>query len=234
MDEAERKQPRLCLLHQAARDGDYELVDRCLKAGAYVNSRSTIAWTPLHRACGVGAARVVSRLLESGADVDAKDECGETPLHIACFKGYAKCVRLLLKEGAKPNERSLCGRQPLHEACRVDDYSNCTRALLEFGAEADVNNRDCNSTFRYALSKKCRRSVSLIRRAAKLRREGVWSVDWTPSTHHLLVRNDRIRVRDVVMTVFLLTRTRHLADDVAIAILRSFAGLVEEFVPWRV
>ena len=70
-------------LHDAAREGSLQDVERLLSGGADVNESNEYGETPLHLAARCGSLEVVKFLLENGAsgDIAARDEDGRTPLH---------------------------------------------------------------------------------------------------------------------------------------------------------
>ena len=61
-------------IHEAATDGNIEVVKQHLAAGKDVNAKGD-GWefTPLHEAAVGGSKEVVELLIAKGADVDAKD-----------------------------------------------------------------------------------------------------------------------------------------------------------------
>ena len=69
------------LLTIAAADGDVELANRLIYAGADVNHPNQNGTAPLHVAIRQRNLSVVDVLLTSGANVDIRDRSGLTPLH---------------------------------------------------------------------------------------------------------------------------------------------------------
>ena len=89
-------------LHDAARRGDADAVNRLLSAGAEVNARDAKGRTPLICAAREGHADAVRHLLKWGAEVNAVPITGGTALREAVREGRAKVVRLLLAQNADP------------------------------------------------------------------------------------------------------------------------------------
>ncbi|MCQ2444946.1 MAG: ankyrin repeat domain-containing protein, partial [Mailhella sp.] len=76
--------------------GDREAAGRLLKAGAFIDVRTTEGFTPLFYAAMYGDRESFDLLTGGGASVDARDGLGHCPLHYA----DPKMVPLLLKAAA--------------------------------------------------------------------------------------------------------------------------------------
>jgi ankyrin repeat protein len=93
-------------LHWAAVNGDLELVNMLVRAGANLKAATRIsAATPLLLAAENGHAAVVRALLDAGAEVNAVDTGGTTALMLAAAAGHADALRFLLQRGAEANAR---------------------------------------------------------------------------------------------------------------------------------
>ena len=77
--------------------GDIKLVEQHLAAGADVNAKDSVRWTPLHHAAFEGYKEVAELLIAKGADVNATADTGATPLGLA----YGATAALLRKHGGK-------------------------------------------------------------------------------------------------------------------------------------
>lgn len=88
-------------LHDAAREGDVEAIQRLLAAGADPNAKAAyLGDTPLHTAALMGHADAIAALLKGGADPNANaanDADGDTPLHWAVGEGHAEVIHILEK-----------------------------------------------------------------------------------------------------------------------------------------
>ncbi|KAK3862976.1 hypothetical protein Pcinc_031203 [Petrolisthes cinctipes] len=86
----------------AARRGNLELMEECLKAGVSVNSLDKSGCSPLHAAAQAGHRNCVDRLVQdTRIQVNLQNKLGDTPLHCAAYRGHAEVVQLLLKMGAR-------------------------------------------------------------------------------------------------------------------------------------
>ena len=75
-------------LHWAARNGDVELTQMLLYAGANVKATTRLGgYTPLLMAAEQGHAGVIAALLAGGADAKAANALGTTPLMLAAAVG---------------------------------------------------------------------------------------------------------------------------------------------------
>ena len=88
-------------IHDAATEGNIEAVKQHLTAGAEVNAKVNLGWTPLHYAARGGHKEVVELLIAKGADLNAKNMFGETPLDAAIRLRRTGTADLLRKHGGK-------------------------------------------------------------------------------------------------------------------------------------
>ena len=95
------KSPKEISIHEAAAEGNIEVVKQHLAAGTDVNAKGATGWTPLHLAAGEGHKEVAELLIAKGADVNAKNDDGETPLDLAIGRKHPETAALLRKHGAK-------------------------------------------------------------------------------------------------------------------------------------
>lgn len=94
---------KLTALHQAAFDGQLDMVSDLLRAGARANAQDSRGVAALTFAVSSDHANpeVVRALIDAGADVNAAAKTGETPLDWAAKFGHPEIIAMLKKAGAK-------------------------------------------------------------------------------------------------------------------------------------
>ena len=88
-------------IHGAAKAGNIEAVKQHMAAGADVNAKDSLRWTPLHWATYYGRKEIAELLIAAGADVNAKRPGGSTPLDQAINRKSFETADLLRKHGGK-------------------------------------------------------------------------------------------------------------------------------------
>lgn len=138
-------------LHQAAVNGDSDIVDLLLDAGAGVNDLVTGRLTPLMLASMWGHEAVVNRLLARGANVhlfaDARGPLqagafpgsthGFTALAFASMHQRIRIVHELVVSGAPVDPILAMGARPLHVAA-LNGHVVMADLLIELGACVDA------------------------------------------------------------------------------------------------
>lgn len=121
-------------IHDAAKSGDLEQVQKLVINGADVNEKAVRDETPLIIAALAGNGEIVNYLLQRGADIDARNASGLSVLHAAAYTGHADIVSLLVAKGANVNDASNRFEvTPLHVASE-ENHIETVQALLSHGA----------------------------------------------------------------------------------------------------
>jgi ankyrin repeat protein len=132
-------------LHWASRNGDAELTQMLLFAGANVKATTRLGgYTPLMMAAEQGHATVIAALLTGGADPKAANNLGTTPLMLAAASGNPQAVTTLVENGAEIEAKEKTfGQTPLMFAAatnRVDAIKALVKAGANLKATSKVNN----------------------------------------------------------------------------------------------
>lgn len=157
------------LLHVAAANGDAQIANLLLEAGASVTAKNNHNKTPvdlahehgheslaqrlervpqLLDAAAAGDVEQVETLLAAGVYVNAHQfpgrPVGPTPLHHAAEKGYAPMARLLVEAGANVNARvpEHFYNTPLHLAAFNNNHTAVVQLLVAAGASLDKRAKD--------------------------------------------------------------------------------------------
>ena len=124
-------------IHEAAFNGNIEIVKQRLSAGKDVNAKNKHERTPLHPAVYSGHKEIAELLIEKGANVNAKDHNGETPLDVAIGRKHTETADLLRKHGAKTG-LELKADESIHAAVFTGQIEVVKKHLA---AGTDVNER---------------------------------------------------------------------------------------------
>ena len=132
-------------LHWAARNGDAELTQMLLFAGANVKATTRLGgYTPLMMAASQGHAAVIAALLTGGSDAKAANALGTTPLMLAAASGNAQAVTTLVENGAEIEAKEKTfGQTPLMFAAssnRIEAVQALIKAGANVKATSKVNN----------------------------------------------------------------------------------------------
>lgn len=130
-------------IHEAAIQGDVDIMELLLSHGADVNALSWDDKQPLFYAVHFGNVEVVKVLLSHEADPNffssyaaEKDE-PPTCLHLAAAKDNVEIMAALLDGGAKPDLRDSAGATPIFRSVEARSLDG-VRLLRRYGASLDV------------------------------------------------------------------------------------------------
>ena len=129
-------------LHWAAENGDIEIVEVLLSAGASLNSTTRLgSYTPLHLASKMGRDTVIRALLGAGQDPNVPALSGMTALHYAAASGSVGAIDVLVDRGAELDSKEYEGGQtPLMFAAALNRVQG-VEALTRHGADLEAYSR---------------------------------------------------------------------------------------------
>ena len=129
-------------LHWASRNGDLELTQMLLYAGANVKAATRLGgYTPLLMAADQGHASVIAALVAGGADVKAANALGTTPLMLAAASGNPQAVSILVENGAEIEAKEKTfGQTPLMFAAS-NNRVEAMQALIKAGADLKTTSK---------------------------------------------------------------------------------------------
>ena len=127
-------------LHEAAVNGNTEIVKALITAGADVNATDEDGKTPLYWAARNGRTETVQALITAGADVNAQNIYGHTPLHEAAVNRNTETVQAFITAGANVNAQNIYGHTPLHKAADCG-HTETVRAFITAGANMDAKDK---------------------------------------------------------------------------------------------
>uniref|UniRef100_A0A8C1JBI8 Nuclear factor of kappa light polypeptide gene enhancer in B-cells 1 n=1 Tax=Cyprinus carpio TaxID=7962 RepID=A0A8C1JBI8_CYPCA len=107
-----------------------------------LNMRNDLYQTPLHLAVLTQQKEAVEALLEAEVDVTLTDRHGNTALHLAAQQKEDSVLRLLLKHKSVAQLTSI----PNTAAVLYANSLSCVRALLDAGADVEVQELTCGRT----------------------------------------------------------------------------------------
>ena len=138
-------------LHYASAEGDADVVQLLIDAGADIEIKNSDGRCPLHNACEAGALDNVKMLVRAGAGVNVTDNKGDTCLTVAAIFGHTETVRYLvglpeveINHGAANNDTAL--HRAGQKAC-----TDVVRVLIDAGADVEIKNAHGRSPLHCAL-----------------------------------------------------------------------------------
>ena len=123
----------------AAHNGDADLVDRLLKAGADVKVKNDFGATAMSEAAFAGNTAVIEKLLNAGADPDSPAADGQTALMVVARTSNVAAARALLDHGAHVNAKESQKEQTALMWAAAEKQPGMVKELIAHGA--DVNAR---------------------------------------------------------------------------------------------
>ena len=100
------------------RDGDWQVLETLVRAGADVNAKDNDGWTPLIMATVRDSTGNFGDLFYHGADINARDVSGRNALAYVGYPRAAHTAERLLREGlrmtAADREAAIAGSEECH------------------------------------------------------------------------------------------------------------------------
>ncbi len=131
-------------LHLAVKSGKIDAIDALLAAGADIEERGRVNYTPLGTAVYASRTDSLRHLLAKGADPNADMQGGSTALGIAVARNSPTAVTFLLEAKADPNLGN-----PLMMAAQYDRTA-IVKMLIAAGANIDVHDDQKRNPLHYA------------------------------------------------------------------------------------
>ena len=129
-------------LHWAAMNGDVELAQMLIFAGANVRATTRLGtYTPLYLASQQGHGKVIQALVKAGADVKAGTPNGTTPLMVAAASGEIDAVRALIEGGADVNAKDGVRAQTPIMYAAASNRAAVIELLASKGADLKATNK---------------------------------------------------------------------------------------------
>ena len=160
------------LLHQAVKNGNYDLVKKMLKKNANPNiilgenDESLLSIAIIEIEDSILSLRMVKLLLNHGANLNLTSKFGGVPLHVAVDKNNLSIVKLLLENKAKTNISDEDNIYPLHLAVEKQNI-NIIRLLLRYGAKKNVINYDNKTPLDIAIELENNPIINLLKKTKK-------------------------------------------------------------------
>ena len=104
------------LIHEAAHEGNTEIVRILAPLSKNPNTPDKDGWTPIYLSAMKGFTEIVNILAALTDNPNSTDETGWSPIHEAATEGYTEIVKILSPLTQNPNSPDKFGNTPIHEA----------------------------------------------------------------------------------------------------------------------
>ena len=148
-------------LEHAVRNGNRDMVQLVLGAGADVNSRNESKETPLMMLGEQATADIVWDLINAGAKIELKDEEGDTALINAATEKNLPVLTALLHASAKVDAKNNEGQTALMVAVSNNQRANI-KALIRAGADMNARDKEGKTALDYAMQEGNEKIIKLL------------------------------------------------------------------------
>jgi len=166
-------------IHDAARQGDIETVNKLLDEGVAPDARDKTDETPLFSASLAGHGDVVAILVKHGAGIESRNDRGLTPLHGAAYSGSIQKVRLLVDSGAAINDADNVFKVTPLIVAAEQGHADVISFLADHGADLERTGREGYSALSRAVFRDHPEAIdALLKAGAKCQGEdriGGWA-----------------------------------------------------------
>lgn len=133
-------------IQTAVYDGDLNIVQALVAAGADISVRTSNGCALLHLAAFNDHSEVAAFLLQLGMDVDVLNDAMQTPLRDAAMHSHLSISLVFLQASANANAADDMGFTPLFEVCN----EKLIQVLVEYGADINHRNNEGQTPLFYA------------------------------------------------------------------------------------
>jgi uncharacterized protein len=123
----------------AAHNGNVELVDRLLGAGADAKAKNQFGATPMSEAAFLGNVAIIEKLLKAGADPDSPSADGQTALMLIARTDNVAAAKMLLEHGAHVDAREKQKDQTALMWASAESQPAMVRELIAHGADVNAH-----------------------------------------------------------------------------------------------
>ena len=151
--DVEHEVENVTALNRAVTEGHSDVVQVLIDAGARIEAKYRLGWTPMLAACYKGNLIIVKMLVEAGASVHSTDYTKETCLTLAAGYGHTETVRYLVGlPEVEVNEKARNKHTALHSAVSRG-HPDVVQLLIDAGADIEARNNFGHSPLLVASSK---------------------------------------------------------------------------------
>ncbi len=133
----------------AIENGNLEITEILLNAGAKINARDSEKQTPLMRLDGDATPALVEMLVRHGVKVNLTDNEGNTAIVIAANGAKAEVIKALIDAGADVRLSNKQGQTALMNSAANGDIES-VRVLIQAGSDVNAKNKDGETVWNQA------------------------------------------------------------------------------------